>query len=499
MAVKTGSPAMALVKGGRGLAYDVAAYESRDQVMIIPAVTITLAGTALTPGQETEVLVPLPGLRPNADVKAIRATLWVLPGQAATQEPSTVRVREGAGAERTFAIAADPRPGLSNVSIRLAPGEVFWSRSGVLEPGDHPIPVDFAAQVNAYLDATAHHEGTVSLRFLIRTDTPGQVLIRFGQLVFTLLQTQTWPNDLDGTLRADRNLTLGHHSEVRLPLSVIAPLDGHPPALARIVMEVSGRFGPERSLEDTGRPAGEFCTLDVDHALARGLVLDPAGLPAGGVRCTGFSIHLRQSGEAELYAELQPDAGQGDLLSAPATGPPLTKANVVLAAPPDGTGQPAERVVSVRFDEPTELRAGLPYWLVIKGVRGAAQAGLRASADVSPGPVLEERLRINRGGRMWKQVRRGGDDRTRARMSLIYVPGPDDGRAALDVAVDTGDPAAGPFRALADPGARPETLAIALGGVTAPDGAVLVVRSNAAGECTIAGVIQEYAPADGAP
>src|SRR5262249_1693810 len=149
---------------------------------------------------------------------------------------------------------------------------------GALAPGDHPVPVDFAAQVNAYLDATAHVEETVSLRFLVRTDTPGRVLVRFDLLEFTLLQTQTWPNDLDGSLRADRNLTLYYQSGARLPLSAIAPLNGRPPALARITMEVSGQFGPERALEDVGRPAGgEFCTVDVDHALARGFVLDPAG------------------------------------------------------------------------------------------------------------------------------------------------------------------------------------------------------------------------------
>jgi hypothetical protein len=507
MELKTGSSAVALVKGGRGLAYDIPAYFARDQVVLIPEVAAVAAGTSLTPGQETEVSVPVPGLRPNSDVKRIQATLRVFSDAPSARQPGTLHVKEGNGPERTFVVSADAPPGLSNVSIRLDPGEIFWTHSGVLAPGEHSIPVDFAEQINAYLDATAHTEENVTLKFLVKTDTPGRLFVRFDRVEFTLLQTQTWPNELDGTLRADRNLTLDFHREVRLPLSAIAPLNGRPPTLVRVSMDLSGQFGPERVLESAGRPAeGEFCTVSGDYALARGFILDPATVLGGSVWCTGFAMYLRQAAEVEFYAELQTDAvpaataavtaGQPKPgLTTPASAQPLAKANLIITPPPEALGQPSERWVSLRFDDPAELRVGLPYWLVIKGVRGEAQVGLRPPAHSAPRqPLLEERLRINRGGRLWKGLQRGTEDQIGARMSLVYDPGPDYGVAALDIHVETGSPHAGAFSALADPGPQPKVLSIELTDTAPRQGAVLVVRAHAAGTCVIANVIQEYAP-----
>src|SRR5829696_955413 len=100
MALKTGSTAIEFLKGGRGLAYDVVAYAGREKVVLIPPVLVVDEGTALTPGQETAVLVPVPGLRPNADVKWVRATLRIS-AETADRRPSTLHVTEGDAGERT--------------------------------------------------------------------------------------------------------------------------------------------------------------------------------------------------------------------------------------------------------------------------------------------------------------------------------------------------------------------------------------------------------------
>jgi hypothetical protein len=512
MVLKTGSTAIAHVKGSRGLAYDTTAYFARDQVVFISEIAVSALGQSLTPGQETEVLVPVSGLRANADVKRIRATVRVFEDAPPTPQPGTLHVTEGDGPERTFLVSAEAPPGLSNVSVRLDPGEIFWTHSGLLAPGDHTIPVDFAEQVNAYLDHTAHSEETVMLKFMVKSDTPGRIVVRFDTVEFTLLQTQTWPNELDGTLRTDRNLTLDFHSEERLPLSAIAPLNGRPPALVRISLDLSGQLGPERVLETTGGPVeGEFCTISSEYALARGFILDPVTMRGGIVQCTGFSVYLRQAAEAEIYAEVQVDAapattgaGNGNQptpgLTTPASGAPLTKANLVIAPPPEAQGQSSERWVYVRFENPAELQVGLPYWLVIKGVRGEAYLGLRPADESAAGRgVREERLRINRGGRLWKGLQRGVEDRIRARLSLVYTPGPDNGLAAVEVHVETAEYGAGVFSAPVDPGPQPESISIGLSGAAPPHGAVLIVRSNAAGACAIANVIQEYMPGGSRP
>jgi hypothetical protein len=102
--------------------------------------------------------------------------------------------------------------------------------------------------------------------------------------------------------------------------------------------------------------------------------------------------------------------------------------------------------------------------------------------------VREERLRINRGGQLWKGLQRSSDDHIRPRLALVYTPGPDNGVAAVRISVE------GAAAVLIDPGAQIETVALDLGG-TALSSAILVVQSSASGAFTVANVIQEYGPA----
>jgi hypothetical protein len=558
MALKIGSKTMERVKGGRGLAYDTMAYLAREEVTLIPTIVVETIGQLVTPGQETEILVSLARLRANADVKRMKATLRVYQDAGPAPAPNTLHVQEGEAPERTFVVSAEGPPGLSNVALRLNPGEVFWTHAGRLAPGDHAIPIDIAEQVNAYLDRTAHAEGAITLKFMLKSDTPGRVLIQIGakDYEYTLLQTQTWPNDLDGTLRADRNLTLDFSTVERLPLAAIAPVDGRATALAEIRMDVSGQFGPERLLESIEDPSrGEFGTISSEYTLARGFILDPDTVKGGAVQCAGFSAFVRVTEEAEIYAELQVEAAPvaaapgtagaaaapaaaiaatapaatgttstgaaslaglaaslraatvespaptGTALTIPAAGAPLAKANLVIAPPPEAQGQPSERWVFVRWETPAEIQVGVPYWVVIKGIRGQAFLGLRSdgaalsqASGTAGRAVREEEVRINRGGQLWKSLQRAGrsvnGNSIRARLALVYTPGPDNGVAAVKISVEGSQAAA----ALIDPGAQAETVALNLGGA-ALSNAVLVVRSNASGTFTVANVIQEYRPA----
>ena len=508
MAVKSGNIAVSKMKAGRGLAHDSAAYLSRGslQFVVIPAVIDVMIGQSLTPGQETEVLVPVSGLQANADVKQIKVTLVVSTDTGTSPPPNTLYVKEGQGAERTFEVSAKGPPGLSNITVRLDPGEIFWTYAGLLAPGSHPIPVDFSAQANAYLDQTAHGAGTVALKFMIKSDSPGRVRIQIDILEFTLLQTQTWPNELDGTLRTDRNINLDFNSEERLLLTPIAPIDGHAPVLAQVRMDVSGQLGPERLLESLADPAhGEFCTISSEYSLARGFILNPDVVKGGSVQCVGFSAYLHQDAEAEIYAELQVDAAPSpnrevasgstlaSALTNPASGAPLAKASLVITPLSERQVQPNGRWVFVRLESAADLRVGLPYWLVIRGIRGQVYLGLRPAAEQAVVQAIrEEHLRINRGGQLWKPLQRGTENSIRSRLALVYLPSPDNNMAAVSVSIETPDSPAGADSALVDPGTQTQTLSIALNKVAPTKGAILVVRSNAAGAFTVANVIQEY-------
>jgi hypothetical protein len=221
---------------------------------------------------------------------------------------------------------------------------------------------------------------------------------------------------------------------------------------------------------------------------------------------------MRVVEEAEIYAELQVDSAPSPAAvempaaaampiaaapTIPAAGGPLAKANQVVAPPPEAQGASSERWLFVRWDAPVEIQVGVPYWVVLKGIRGRIYLGLesdaaRPAAAGAGRAVREERLRINRGGQLWKAFQRGDDDRIRARLALVYTPGADNSVAAVRLGLEGADGTPGPA-ALIDPGARVTAVALDLGGVTLP-GAVLVVQSNAVGALTVANLIQEYRP-----
>jgi hypothetical protein len=181
----------------------------------------------------------------------------------------------------------------------------------------------------------------------------------------------------------------------------------------------------------------------------------------------------------------------------PATGAPLAHVNQVLTPPPEAQGEPSERWLFVPWDTPAEIQVGVPYWVVLKGVRGQVYLGLRSDpaepppADGAVGQaVREERLRINRGGQLWKALRRGNDEQIRARLGLVYTPGPDNSLAAVKLRIEGENGAPGPA-ALIDPAAQATTVPLEPGGPVLAS-AVLLVQSNALGALTIANVIQEY-------
>ncbi len=431
-------------------------------------------GVDLVPGQETPVEVQVAELPRNADVKRIEATLHVGPESApGPPETTNVTVTGGGGAQQFgVAVASSPLP--RNVQVSLAGGEVFWTHTGTLPEGDHPLG-DFADAANGYLDAARLPEGATTLSFLVRSDTPGRVeiAIRPGSLEYTMLQTQAWPNPVDESIAIDRTLDLDFGAIVRIPLDAPRP-SGRQLPLATVRLDLSGAPGPERLLGDVPVHDGrQFATVGPDHAVAQKVTVASGGegglgfRPGGVVRVAGVAVAAVVDAEAELYLEIQPDAG-----GAPATGVPLGGVDFTL-----GRAVVNERGwLYAALSEAIEVPSDTPHWVLLRSIRGMAYVAIAPDSGGDPGWLL-----VNRGGQLWKPIVR---DAVGALARIVYLPDPDTDSGPLALGFE-GRPSLRPSVA-----GQVQRLTLNARGVTTP--AVLVVTAHCRGQVTLANVVQEF-------
>jgi hypothetical protein len=469
----------------RGLAGQELLLADDFRLTLVADVFDLVTGVELKPGEETPVDVPLPELRQNANVSSILATLTVR-AATTTAPPETTSVAvttgSGAGATQSFGVSVIPPTLPRNVQVRLEGGEPFWTHGGTLQADDHRLE-KFENHVNTYLDQTKPDDGKTFLRFLVKSDTPGNVSIAVASVDYTLLQTETWPNPLDGSLRIDRNLELEFGTQSRIELGSLHDAPGERMGLAQVTLDVSGELGPERVLGDvpSGDP-GHALKLSGDYAVGQQVrlvseeQLDPEQRPGLGfqpgdkLRIAGVTAALRTQEECELYVELQDDAA-----GRPKTGAPLASRTLTVA-PAEGDAGWA----FAGFDEAAEIEVDRDYWIVFRGIRGVARLALASTG----GEYLTE-VRVNRGGQLWKPVRRPPADGVATLTRLVYMPDPDNESAALELGLEgSADPLA------AEPAPTVQRLTLAAPALDGP--AALVLRSHARGTLTLANVVQEF-------
>jgi hypothetical protein len=443
-----------------------------------------MASVQLVPGEATPVTVALPALPPNADVKRIRATLTVsvdtTPGSPETLDAvvNSYPPQASGTVTQTIGTVVTPPPVPRNVRVALQGGEAFWSHDGTLPPGDHELP-DFAPAANAYLDAARMPPGAgMALVFMVTSETPGRVDVAIvpDSLEYSVLQTQTWLNLLDGTLRIDRNLQLDFGTVARFPLDPLVSSVSGSLGLTGVRVDVSGEVGPERLLGNVPAHDGrQFATVSPDYGVAQALLVAAgAGFTAGAnVTVAGLSALLEvDAGGAELYVELRRDAG-----GAPGSDAPLGGVNFEVA-PPDGATGPAW--VYAALPEPVPVAVDTPHWIVLRAIRGAA----RLAAAPGSGSYLGGLL-VNRGGQLWKPFAPGAAPGPAALVRLAYLPEPDRQTAALALAVE-GLPPLRPEVA-----AQPQRLTLPVPGGQQPR--TLVLTSHARGATTLSNLVQEFA------
>ncbi len=449
------------VKGARGLLGE--AYALRPGAFKVVS-RIVGGDTALNAGEDTVVPVTVADLPANADVKSIAARLLVAPASDTGPQPppnSVTVSHDGAATTLQVTPGVINRP--RNVTVRLDRGEPIWAFADTLVKDEYDLP-DFADQLNAYLDRASATDSPMTLNFLVKSDTPGSVTIAIVSKDVTRLQTQTWTNDLDQTVRMDRNLQLNFGDLIVMPLDALAA--GGNATVKAVKLDVAGTLGPERLLGIVRPHAGrDYATVSPDYAIAQQFVLDTD------VQASGLSAYVAVDAEAELYVELQPD-----LNGVPAADAPLARSNVTIAG--DAAG--AASWVYAALESPTPLSGGTPCWMVLKSVKGSARLGIEPPAVNYLGPLM-----VNRTGRLWKPFGSAASATVASLLRIVHLPGADNQTAGLQIAV------LGAAAQAVDPGATPKTIALALN--TTPVSPVVIdITSHARGALTVANVMQEY-------
>jgi hypothetical protein len=452
----------------------------RAEFFVEPGENAAGASIPLKPGEETEVTVTVDTLRPNAKVREITAVLLVADATSVPPpEPTVAEVNRSSEEEpEQVAVKVQTPRRPRNVAIRLAGGNVFWTHATPLTDDEYLI-TDFSAAVNAYLDAVNVEGVVVPLRFLVRSDTPGRVgiVISPAAIRASLLKTQTWTNDLDGTIHVDRGLTLdyGTVEEVALGPVEVRPADGRATLLS-VSFDVSGTVGAERMLGAvSGSPSREFASISTDYAVAQRFTA------SADLRSVGVTALLLAEQAARVYVELQRDAG-----GAPEVAPPLAGAELALAATPPGVW----RWSYAAFERPASMTAGGAYWVVLRAVQGTAHVALEPT-----GLAFDTGAVVNRGGALWRGVAGPGNGPS-AMLRVVFAPDARNELSALEVRLALANGGTGAALPLArrrvEPRGAAQTIALSLPMALAATPLKLVVHSHARGTVTLANVTQEY-------
>jgi hypothetical protein len=297
------------------------------------------------------------------------------------------------------------------------------------------------------------------------------------------LQTQSWKNELDSSFRVDRTLKLTFNQIERVPVDAVTPPQGHSALVSKVHLDAGGQFGADRLLSDIETHDGrQFATVSQEFSLGQQATAFAGGptsrfkdLLKSTIQCTGVTGYFEADDKAEFYIEMQADQN-----GSPAGGAPLAKSNVAFTPADKTNPQPW---TFAKFEKAAELKPGVPYWIVVKSVRGSIRLGLKVSdTDPQPEPpVARGALLLNRGGLIWKGYARTPIE---ALLSLVYVPQPDNQTAAIQISIGEAG-----SKELIELQNTAKTISFPTSGAGVP---LLVVGSRGVGSLTIANVIQEY-------
>ena len=463
-------------KGVRGISNDLQVLQSfAVPVMLLPTALVFArpiaesGAVSLKPGGETTATVTLSDKIP-ADANFTRFGAGLAPVEDKTtpaklQQESVIT--EDGGTPKTFKVDISLPAAPTNLSVSLPGGQPFWSFSQPMTESNYVFP-DLAQEVNAYLDRSLTETGKVDfpvkLPFVIQSAGGGKVKVQIYSLTYVRLKTESWTNEMDGTVRLDRNLALQFAQVETITLSSLDDATGL--TLNQIRMDLGGQFGPERLLGSVAVPDGrEFATISPEYSLAQGCRLDNP------VQAVGLTAPWSNDSDAEIYVEIQNDNN-----GMPAAASPLAQASLKLP-PPQGA---AAGWQMVKFQKPVDLQADTPYWLVLKGVRGQVRQPLQKQENLYLGHTL-----VNRSGQLWKPFQLGQSGSIPL-LRLLYQPGLDNQTAAVVLRLQGTD-----VRQPLDPVSSGQQVTLKPPADSVLP-VVLVIESQAQGTLSLANLVQEY-------
>jgi hypothetical protein len=467
------------VKGIRGLEVEATTFVSTHLVATLQLLSeiplVESAQVFLQPGREVKVTVTLP-TEIKADVEFTHIAVALLLEEdertPPTQSKQRSEVSSNGEVPRTYDVSVNAPPTPSNISIRLADGDPLWFHGGALSAQRYDLP-DLAGPVNDYLDGVQTQTGIVNvpikLDFLITSGSIGKAKIAIYALKYIRLKTESWVNDLDNTVRLDRNFSLRFAQTETIPLTPID--DASNLELRTIHFDCNGEFGPERLLGRISHHDGrEFSTISPDFTVAQSILLQ-APLPS--VQCVGLSMLFCQEAEAEVYVAIRDDANGSPAAEA------LAQSTSSMPAP-DPNAPPAWTFL--RFDAPVQLRVDVPYWIVLKGVQGQLPLAMQAQSDTYLATTL-----VNRGGQLWRPINTR-EPRSLPLIRLVYLPDIDTQSAAVTFSVqDTS------IRRPFDPAPVAQTISLqSLDDAALPTSVSIVIEAQAQGTLSLANVLQQY-------
>lgn len=443
-------------------------------------VLVPTASTPLEPGTETAIDVPI-AVPPNARLTELYATLALSERASKAGGLTQEAVVSVDGADKTYNVSLPPSAAPRNVSVRLDGGSVVWNRGGEVPPHTYELP-ELSAAANAAFDAAGERIGDPpTLRFLVRSDTGGAAAISVrGTPAFVRMVTETWPNERDGSLRADRNL------ELELGANAVVPLrdDGlAASALERLSLDVGGTFEPPRVLDRlVDHDDTTFVTVSPEFFVAQQVSV------AISIQCVGLGGVLVAGADGEIHCSLEAAGPDG----MPASGTALASATLPIARD-DTDGAPGWRFVS--FASPVSLVPNGRYWAVFRGVQGKAWLGLHAVGRSREADDAGAGLLVSRGGQSWRALDESMPPRFEGAVRLTYLPTVDTQAGALEVTLLAAS--AETVRALAthrvEPAGAVQTIELAPpSALSAGEHIGLRVVAYGKGRATIANVIREY-------
>lgn len=425
----------------------------------------------LKPGEQVRIIVTLPPDIPiDAEFVHLQPALLPQEGSSrADQITQTSIVKEEGDVIKTYSVDISAPATSTVLTARFEEGDVFWTFTNPLIENRYDMP-DIAEQTNQYLDAMQQTHGDIDtpieLPFLIESNTATRVSIGLFAIEYVRVKTQSWFNELDGTERVDRNLSLDFAQVETIPVNSLVDDAGE--KLMELHLDIGGEFGQERLLGSTQRHGDieQMMTINDDFAIAQGIHLDTE------IKCVGVCALLQIEAETEIYTEIQTDTN-----GMPATSSPMVQTTTQLSASLD---QANINWAFIPFESPVDLRPNETYWVIFRGVQGVGRLAMQAQA----GTYLT-RMLINRGGQMWRPAQ-AKEDSVIPMLRCVYLPDIDNQAAAITLGLEGTD-----IQRPIDP--QPQSQHILFQIAETIDSPVrLVIQSHAKGALSLANLIQKF-------